>query len=139
MLKTPSEESASRGPAGVRVSSLCVHPLPVGGQRTRIAERSALHAQQEQPAVTDFWVAANPCSCRIGICSAILCSASCCNAADSPAAMTMSVVDGAGGSVTDSDDEADADQVPLFMWQALGDLGAPVAAAVAMQADDVEP
>lgn len=37
---------------------------------------------------------------------------------------------GAGGSITDSDDEADAvdaEGVPLFMWQALGDLGAPVA------------
>ncbi len=35
-------------------------------------------------------------------------------------------VAGAGGNVTDSDDEADAvdaEGVPLFMWQALGDFG----------------
>ena len=34
---------------------------------------------------------------------------------------------GAGGNITDSDDEADAvdaEGVPLFMWQALGDFGA---------------
>ena len=36
-------------------------------------------------------------------------------------------VAGAGGNITDSDDEADAvdaEGVPLFMWQALGDFGA---------------
>ena len=33
---------------------------------------------------------------------------------------------GAGGNITDSDDEADAvdaEGVPMFMWQALGDFG----------------
>ena len=38
----------------------------------------------------------------------------------------QAAVAGAGGSITDSDDEADAvdaEGVPLFMWQALGDFG----------------
>ena len=50
---------------------------------------------------------------------------------------------GAGGIVTDSADEAVAvagDGVPLFMWQALGDLGGPMPMEPApMQADEVEP
>ncbi len=68
--------------------------------------------------------------------------------------IAVSVVDeqvhDAGGNVTDSDDEADAvdgDGVPLFMWQALGDLGAPMPIPYQgpmedhgpMQADEVEP
>ena len=64
--------------------------------------------------------------------------------------MLTEQVHDAGGNVTDSDDEADAvdgDGVPLFMWQALGDLGAPVPIPHQgpledhgpVQADEVEP
>ena len=74
-----------------------------------------------------------------GQCIRPSCAAPCCGAAASPAAMTTGAVGGTGGSVTESDDEADADQVPLFMWQALGDLGAPKAAAAAKQAHAAEP
>ncbi len=47
----------------------------------------------------------------------------------------------AGGNLTDSDDEADAvdgDGVPLFMWQALGDLGAPMQPQPPLGPEDAE-